>query len=177
MNDKMVEHTENLESLDLRDAVGIVVFNREGRILVGKRSKNKKIATGFWQFPQGGIKIKKGESVQQAAKRELWEEVGLNLDDLILEKQLPEPICYKYITERTGHQGQRMHWVLYYWKREDNILAHCKLDNQEAPEFSKLKMKTWKKLMKNAVPFKVDMFNKLEIAFKPDIEKFLSSQH
>ena len=57
-----------------RLGVGIVSVNQEGKIFVGKR-----IGYSEWGMPQGGVDFyhKKPESFLDAARRELWEEVGV----------------------------------------------------------------------------------------------------
>jgi mutator protein MutT len=47
---------------------------REGRILVLRRSTGS--IAGRWEFPGG--KVDPGESPEQALRRELWEELGVN---------------------------------------------------------------------------------------------------
>ena len=77
---------ENLEELHGKeaDAVVIIVMDEVGeRILINKEFR---LAVGDWvyNFPAG--LIDPGEEPQQSAKRELWEETGLELyqiDDLI----------------------------------------------------------------------------------------------
>lgn len=54
-----------------RPNAGIVVFNKEGKVLLCQRSDK----AGAWQFPQGGIET--GETPAEAAKRELQEETSL----------------------------------------------------------------------------------------------------
>ena len=51
--------------------VGIIVANNEGKLLLCKRR-----GINSWQFPQGGID--KSEDPLNAAKRELFEEVGIS---------------------------------------------------------------------------------------------------
>ena len=63
-----------------RENVAIIVSNSEGKVLLCARADNP----GFeWQFPQGGID--KGESVLEAAYRELSEETGIKEVELIKE--------------------------------------------------------------------------------------------
>ncbi|MCI5065895.1 NUDIX domain-containing protein [bacterium] len=54
--------------------VGIGCIHRDGNYLLGKRSEQK---GGNWEFPGG--KVEKGESVRAALKREIQEEVGVEV--------------------------------------------------------------------------------------------------
>ena len=81
--DKKLESFEELHGKEA-DAVVIIVTNETGeRILLNKEFR---LAVGGWvyNFPAG--LIDPGEEPQQSAKRELWEETGLELyqiDDFI----------------------------------------------------------------------------------------------
>lgn len=56
----------------LRTGVGVIIRDERGRILLEKRSDN-----GIWAIPGGGIEP--GESVEEAALREIKEETGLTV--------------------------------------------------------------------------------------------------
>lgn len=56
---------------------GAFVFDEENRVLMQKRSDN-----GQWGFPGGFMEL--GESVQDTARREVYEETGLHLEKLEL---------------------------------------------------------------------------------------------
>ncbi|HEU5139404.1 MAG TPA: NUDIX hydrolase [Bacillales bacterium] len=56
---------------------GAFVFDKENRILLQQRSDN-----GKWGMPGGFMEL--GENVQDTAKREVYEETGLKLEDLDL---------------------------------------------------------------------------------------------
>jgi len=60
-----------------RKAVNVAVVNR-GRLLLVQRAETQKSGSELWQLPGG--KVQAGEDNQDAALRELREEVGLNLD-------------------------------------------------------------------------------------------------
>ena len=62
---------KDLKNLPYRHGVGMMVFNDEKQIFVGKRIDNQEA----WQMPQGGVD--KGENVETAAKRKLYEETEI----------------------------------------------------------------------------------------------------
>ena len=59
--------------------VHIAIYNPEGKLLIQKRTPNKESFPGYWDFGVGGSAIS-GENSQQAAHRELFEEVGIDHD-------------------------------------------------------------------------------------------------
>jgi len=61
---------------NIRVGVAAILKNSKGEILMVKR-KNPP-AKGLWGFPGGGIEF--GETIKEAAKREVKEETGLNAD-------------------------------------------------------------------------------------------------
>ncbi|MGL6111715.1 MAG: NUDIX domain-containing protein [Rubrivivax sp.] len=56
-------------------AVGVLI-DGEGRFLLTSRPDGK-VYAGYWEFPGG--KLEAGESVEQALKRELHEELGIDI--------------------------------------------------------------------------------------------------
>ena len=63
-----------------------VIENAENQILIAKRPGDKHLG-GLWEFPGG--KVEAGESVEIALKRELLEEVNLEVDKLVPLIQIP----------------------------------------------------------------------------------------
>lgn len=57
-----------------RDVVACVLVDGKGHLLVGRRPREKRHG-GLWEFPGG--KMRSGESLAEAAARELLEELGL----------------------------------------------------------------------------------------------------
>jgi len=56
-------------------AVGVLI-DSAGRFLLTSRPQGK-VYAGYWEFPGG--KVEAGESVEQALKRELFEELGITI--------------------------------------------------------------------------------------------------
>ncbi|MEJ2314397.1 MAG: NUDIX domain-containing protein [Nitrospirota bacterium] len=56
--------------------VHVLVFNRKGQLLLQKRSMAKDVAPGRWDTSVGGH-VDPGETLEEAAKRELLEELGV----------------------------------------------------------------------------------------------------
>ena len=61
----------------LQAAAGIIIENENGQVLLEKRTDNHQ-----WGYAGGSIEL--GETVEEAAKRELFEEMGLVADEMEL---------------------------------------------------------------------------------------------
>ena len=57
-------------------SVGIAVISSDGRLLIHRRSETKDIWPGWWDIAAGGV-VASGESYEDAACRELAEELGV----------------------------------------------------------------------------------------------------
>ena len=66
------------ESLPYRPCAALAVFNRHGRVFIGRRIDGPEHVdeTHVWQMPQGGIDP--GEDPWPAALRELYEETNVS---------------------------------------------------------------------------------------------------
>ena len=110
--------------------VGIVIANCEGKLLLCKRR-----GMNSWQFPQGGID--NNEDPFEAAKRELYEEVGINSKYVKLIKSSDE--WYKYdVPEKSrrkilinkNFKGQKQKWFLFRLKESVKISFENDPDNE-----------------------------------------------
>ena len=149
-----------------RKNVGIVVFNKEGKVLVGERLN----FIGSWQFPQGGVD--EGEDLLEAAKRELYEEVGIQ--DATLVYEIPEWINYDFppnlkMKIADKYRGQSQKWFLFYWNKE---VTECNLKIHEQ-EFGRVQFLELEKTFDTIVEFKKDVYKILIEKFSPIIKKFI----
>ena len=101
--------------------VACALLDADGRILMTQRPNGKKHA-GLWEFPGG--KIEDGETPEQALRRELWEEVGVEpcercfqpfsfvsheYDDFHL--LMPLYLCRQWDGIARPKEGQTIKWV------------------------------------------------------------------
>ncbi|MBC7986868.1 MAG: RNA pyrophosphohydrolase [Sphingomonadaceae bacterium] len=106
--------------LPYRPCVGVMLLNREGKVLVGQRIDSTLEA---WQMPQGGID--EGEDAEAAAFRELGEETGIAPAHLeivaragrMLRYDLPDDLIGKIWKGRW--RGQDQIWFLMRFTGED----------------------------------------------------------
>ncbi len=80
---KTIERRETLEDGEFRLAVSVLVINKENKILTTLRSPQKHSYPDKWENTTGGVVS--GETMLDAAVRELFEETGIiaNKDELI----------------------------------------------------------------------------------------------
>ncbi|CQH36155.1 ADP-ribose pyrophosphatase [Yersinia frederiksenii] len=57
--------------------VGVIIVNQQGDILLGKRCSQH---APYWSIPGGHMEV--GESFEQAAIREVFEETGLDINNI-----------------------------------------------------------------------------------------------
>ena len=147
--------------LPYRPCVGIMLFNRDGKVFVGKRIDQ---TVEGWQMPQGGID--KGETPRQAALRELLEEVGTDQAEVIAEMDdwvtydLPEHLVG--VAFKGKYKGQRQKWFALRFTGQDSeidLTAH-------EPEFSSFQWVSLEALPELIVPFKRETYKAVIAAFK-----------
>jgi len=153
-----------------RPCVGAIIFNKEGRLLCGKR-----IDISLWQFPQGGMHPE--EDPISAAVREVNEEIGLKPSQLLViqNQHLPrEKYTYHRPMYKDGKQydGQEQRYVLFRW---DGDISDCNLDpGLEPPEFSEIAWLTWDELIQRSVPSRTFIYARLRNTVKPLISEYLT---
>ena len=83
-----------------RVAVGAVVFKGQ-RVLLVRRGKPP--ALGRWAIPGGSVQL--GETLQQAAEREIWEETGIRI-------AAGKPAFVFDVVDRDADGSIRYHYVI-----------------------------------------------------------------
>ncbi|MGC9150489.1 MAG: NUDIX hydrolase [Microbacter sp.] len=92
----------------LHPVVHLHVFNKEGDLLLQKRSMNKDIQPGKWDTSVGGH-VSFGESVEQALQREVLEEIGIQdyqphfLQRYVWESSIEKELVNVFYTHYDGH--------------------------------------------------------------------------
>lgn len=155
-----------------RKCAGAVVFNKEGLVLLGNRADMK---DDCWQFPQGGIE--EGESPEEAAKRELFEETSVK--SVVTVDMFKYPIRYEFTDDvkvkfsKRGiyNSGQDIYFVLFFFDGDDNEI-NVKTTH---PEFKKTIWNTLDFAMDNIVDFKKDVYKKVCIDFNPKIKEYIKN--
>jgi len=129
-----------------------MVFNDEKKIFVGKRIDNQEA----WQMPQGGVD--KDEDIESAAKRELFEETGIQSIRIIKRSEkiytydLPEHLLGKIWKGK--YKGQKQTWFLIKFLGPDSEINI----NQKHPEFNEWMWVDIQKLPELIVSFKKDLY-------------------
>ncbi len=145
-----------------RPCVGIVLLNHQNHVFLGERCDHP----GAWQMPQGGIDA--DETAEQAAFRELAEEIGTNAAEILkiadetLRYDLPDHLRKTLWGGRFAGQEQTWIAMRYLGKDSDiNLNAHT------PPEF---KAWQWAPLAQTPdliVPFKRETYKSVIAMFEP----------
>lgn len=94
-----ISREEVKENAILHRGSAVFVFNSKGEILIHKRPADKKVYPSMWDFVLGGGVIK-GETYEEAAKREALEEGGVK--DVPFEFILK----FKFLGKKTKTMGK-----------------------------------------------------------------------
>jgi len=158
-----------------RPSVGAIVFNREGKVLCGKR-----IDLGFWQFPQGGMHPE--EDPVEAALREVKEEVGIDSNELKLVeyRQLPlEKFIYDrtIVKDGTKFDGQEQKYIIFGLQKDISPKSLNLESSLEPAEFSEVDFLTWDQLISRSIPSRTFIYARLRNTVKPMIADYLSKDN
>lgn len=150
---------------DYRPASAIVLFNKKGKVWLGRRSGKQ--TDYVWQFPQGGLD--KGESPEFGALRELREETGISVEHLRPLAIIEDPLFYDFPLEYAQRgrmqkwRGQRQHWFAYRFvgKKSDVDLKF-----QKPAEFKKWRWGDLSEAPEIVIPFKRKVYERVAFEFE-----------
>ena len=99
----------------------VALLDPDNRVLLARRPPGKPLA-GLWEFPGG--KVGEGESPEAALRRELYEELGIDVHGSCLAPftfashrypdfhlLMPLYLCRKWGGTVTAREGQELAWV------------------------------------------------------------------
>jgi putative (di)nucleoside polyphosphate hydrolase len=148
---------------DYRPNVGVVVFNKDGLVWLGRRVGTPPPYN--WQFPQGGVD--EGEDLLAAAKRELMEETGIVSVSFLAQTEgwitYDFPEGYRGAKAARGFRGQAQAWFAFRFEGEDS-----EIDLKAYPPIEFIAWR-WARLEEAAeliVPFKRDAYALVAAAFR-----------
>lgn len=97
------------------------LVDRDNRVLISKRPEGKSLA-GLWEFPGG--KVDPGETPEEALRRELKEELGIEVCETCLAPftfashsyeafhlLMPLFLCRNWEGDLAAREGQELAWV------------------------------------------------------------------
>jgi 8-oxo-dGTP diphosphatase len=107
--------------VDIVLVAACALIDPDGRVLIAQRPVGKSMA-GLWEFPGG--KVEAGERPEQTLVRELYEELGIVVDETCLAPLtfashgypdfhllMPLYVCRKWEGIVTPREGQKIAWV------------------------------------------------------------------
>ncbi len=164
--------------LPYRRCVGVMLFNREGRIFVGRRAEARDEPEGagkWWQMPQGGVE--KGEEPEDAARRELAEETGVRSARFVARAKawydydLPKELIG--VAWKGRYRGQRQLWFAARFEGEESEIDLVPKDHRA--EFDAWQWVALETLPDLVVPFKREVYRQVAEEFAPAIAQDTSA--
>ncbi len=144
-----------------------MLVNADGGIFAGERIDTP----GAWQMPQGGID--KGETVREAALRELVEETGVDASLVTVEAETGDWVRYDLPGHLLGkvwkgrYRGQEQKWLLLRFHGTD---ADVRIDT-EHPEFARWRWLAPEDVLDLIVPFKREVYAQVLMEFRDHLAR------
>ncbi len=145
-----------------RANVGLALFSKAGHVFVGRRVNGR--GAFQWQMPQGGVD--KGESPEEAALREMDEEIGVAAKLVDILEETDDWLYYDFprdLLRRMGgpYLGQRQKWFALRFKGSD---SDVRLD-KHTPEFDAWRWAKLDDVPGLIVPFKRPVYEQVAERF------------
>jgi putative (di)nucleoside polyphosphate hydrolase len=156
-------------SLLYRPCAGLAVFNRAGRVFVGRRIDGPEHVdmTHAWQMPQGGIDP--GEDPWPAALRELYEETNIRSVEKLgeieewLTYDIPRAIAGQ--AWRGKYRGQTQKWYALRFTGDEREIDIARPAGGHKPEFAQWRWERIEKVPELIVPFKREVYERVAQEF------------
>src|SRR5262245_27663262 len=153
------------KSFPYRPCVGMAVFNRKGRVFIGRRIDGPEHvdATHAWQLPQGGID--RGEDPWPAALRELYEETNIRSVEKLGE--IKEWLSYDIPREIVGeawkgkYRGQTQKWFAVRFTGDESEIDIARPAGTHQSEFMAWRWEQMEKLPSLIIPFKRKVYERV----------------
>lgn len=161
------------KDMPYRDCVGVAVFNRDGKVLIARRTPEEDPEASSelgspWQMPQGGID--KGEVPEATARRELLEET--NITSVQPLDEIKDWIYYDLPEEAQGtafkgkYRGQRQLWFAFLFTGDETEIDVLNPGGGAHPaEFDKWRWEDLERLPEIIVAFKREAYLKVCASF------------
>ena len=154
--------------LPLRPCVGVMVLHPDGRVWMGHRPRKERdelpeATDRRWQMPQGGIDD--GEDPLRAARRELWEETGI--ETVTLLDRTEDWLAYELPPELVGvalkgkYRGQRQLWFVFRFDGSENEINIAEPPDGSHPEFDRWEWVPVERIAERIVAFKEPIYREL----------------
>lgn len=164
--------SSKLDAEGYRPNVAIVICNDRGKVLWARRASRD-----GWQFPQGGVE--RDETAEEAAFRELYEEVGLGREHVRLVARTQSWLKYDvprfHLSARRGHfRGQKQLWFLFQLLGADSDVC---LDRVPKPEFDSWRWVDYWDPVDRIVEFKRQVYRRALAELEPFMAELTVEYH
>ncbi|MBB2963631.1 RNA pyrophosphohydrolase [Methylobacterium sp. R2-1] len=161
-------------ALPYRPCVGVALFNRDGRVFIGRRKREAgpEHVDGdrAWQMPQGGID--EGEAPLDAALRELHEETNVPAEAVTLLGETRDWLAYDLPPAimkqawKGRYRGQRQKWFAFGLTGSDSVIdVESPGDGRHKPEFDAWRWERLEALPDLIITFKRPVYEGVVAAF------------
>jgi len=136
-------------------SAGIIVFRRDQDVCLFLLILSRLTKRPLWEFPKGGVD--EGETVREAALRELFEETGLTESDVRLIPEFERTEDYRFTSGRSDRRSLIHKQVTYYLAETEK--SEVTLSAKESSEYAwltlpegmkRLRYKERRKLLQDA---------------------------